>query len=166
MSTIMNTGPSSYSSPPPPKKESSFIVNLILIFFGLTALLKGIFDLLIWMKILTIPEWMQSLYEYTASRSAGNIFHVLGIEEIVNTMLGFWALITGLSLFRHNRSSWGMALVILSTQAGISLYRVINWFSVPDSFDIMFWPNWIVMVSGLLALLGFFWLLLTRKSYS
>jgi hypothetical protein len=150
---------------PAPKKESSVIVNLILVVWGIFALGKGVLDLLVWMKTIAAPDFLQTLNSYLASKGSANVMNLIGIEPVINAVLGFWALIAGLRLFGRKRADWGIALVVLSLMTAAALTEVMRWFTVPNAFDLTFWPVWVVMVSGLFGFLGFCWLVLTGKSF-
>jgi hypothetical protein len=170
MSTILNDSPAADlpttdAGVPGPKKESSLIVNLILILWGVFALGKGVLDMLVWMKTLPAPDWLQSLNTFLASKGSAHALNLIGADPVLNAVLGFWALVAGFRLFSRRRAAWGIGLVVLCLMTAFALTQVVAWITVPEAFDLAFWPVWAVMASGLFGLLGFFWLLLTGKSY-
>lgn len=148
------------------KKRSWIIVNLIMLFLGIILFSRGVFEFLTWQKIIPSPQWMQNLNEKLSAPEARNALAFFGPQAIISAALGFWALVAGILMFRNSKTGWGMALVILSTMALIGISMIVTWFTVPDSFNPTYWPNWISVLTVLIGLTGFFWLLFNRKLYS
>ncbi len=149
-----------------PKKESSAVLNIIMIIVGLLFFGKGILDLVSWLKLAAMPDWLVTLHTALGTKEAGAALSFFGTQGIVSTMLGLWSVIAGILLFKEQESGWGMAIVILSTIAANGLSAVIGSLGAKEPFDLLYWPNWVVILTTLAGILGFFFLLITKKRYS
>ncbi len=147
-------------------KESNKLLNIIMIVMGAVFVLKGVFDLLLWLEIVPFPTWIQAVYDSLKGDEASSALSFLGSQGIISTALGFWSVIAGILLFREQESGWGMSLVILSIMTVIGITSVITWITVPGSFDLLFWPNWITIFATIVGLFGFIYLLITKKRYN
>jgi hypothetical protein len=150
----------------PEKKESSSVLNIIMIIVGLLFFGKGILDFVAWFKLFAMPEWLVTLHTALGSKEAGAALSFFGTQGIVSAMLGLWSFIAGILLFRAQESGWGMAIVILSTIAANGITAVIGNITSSETFDLLYWPNWVVILTTLAGILGFFFLLMTKKRYS
>ncbi len=148
------------------KKESSTLLNIIMIIMGAVFVLKGVFDLLLWLEIIPFPAWLQAVSDSLKGEEAVSALSFLGSQGIISATLGFWSLIAGVLLFKEEESGWGMSLVILSIMTMMGFTAIITWITVPDSFDFFYWPNWVTMVTTIAGLFGFIYLLITKKRYS
>ncbi|MBN1413228.1 MAG: hypothetical protein JW969_20475 [Spirochaetales bacterium] len=156
--------PPDVSSGEKPKK-SNFILNLLMILFGLLFLGRGVLTFLTWLNVIPIPEWLQNIYAKLSGEQAQQALSFLGPEAIISSALGFWAFIAGILMFFNEESGWGMAVVVLSTMALMGGSAILNWITIPNSFDVGYWPNWITMLTVVVGVIGFFWLLFTKKRY-
>jgi hypothetical protein len=68
-------------------------------------------------------------------------------------------------MFGEQEWAMGQALVVLSIMAMTSVSPIIGWIANPASFDAAYWPNYITIGAFVIGVLGFFWLLFTRKRY-
>ncbi|MFX1498429.1 MAG: hypothetical protein ACFFBH_12960 [Promethearchaeota archaeon] len=132
-------------------KESSAILNILLIVLGLIFLLKAITEVLGWFGIFLpgvegIPE----------------VFGALGLVSIA---LGVWSIISGVGMFKEAKWAMGIALVVLSIMVLTGIAPIVGWIQNPASFIYTDWPNYITIISFVIGLIGFFWLLFTRKRY-
>jgi hypothetical protein len=148
------------------KKESSAVLNIIMILVGLLFFGKGLLDLATWIKLSPMPDWLSTLHNALGSKDAGAALSFFGTQGIVSTMLGLWSFISGILLFREQESGWGMAVVVLSTIAANGISAIIGSVSATSSFDLLYWPNWVVILTAAAGILGFFFLLITKKRYS
>jgi len=149
----------------PAKKESSTVLNLIMIIIGLIFIGKGLLDLAAGFKSLKLPDWLISLHTTLSSKEAGAVLSFFGSEGLTQAILGMWSLISGISLFREGKSGWGIAIVVLSIIAGSGVSSITKWVIMPSGFDLLYWPNWVVIVTTAASILGFLFLLLTKKRY-
>jgi hypothetical protein len=157
------------SQPAPPKKtkrESSAALNVILIIVGLLFFGKGLLELVFWLKPSPLPDWIASLHNALGSKDAGAALAFFGTQGIVSTMLGLWSFISGILLFRARETGWGMAIVVLSMIAANGISAIFGELSAGAAFDLLYWPNWVVILTSLAGIFGFFFLLVTRKRYS
>jgi hypothetical protein len=150
----------------PVKKESSAVLNIIMIIVGLLFFGKGLLDLVSWLKLFVLPDWLATLQVALGSKEAGAALSFFGTQGIVSTMLGLWSFIGGILLFREQESGWGMAVVVLSTIAANGISSIIGSVSATSTFDLLYWPNWVVILTSVAGVLGFFFLLITKKRYS
>jgi hypothetical protein len=153
-------------SKPPAKKESSTVLNLILIVIGLIFIGKGLLDLVVGFKLLKLPDWLVMLHTTLSSKEAGAALSFFGSDGINSTILGIWSLIAGIILFREGKSGWGIAIVVLSIIAGSGISSIAKWISAPSGFDFLYWPNWVMILTTAASVLGFLFLLLTKKHYN
>ena len=147
-------------------KQSSAILNILMILIGLFFLSKGVLEFLTWMNIIPLPVWLQSIYEKVNSKDLSSALSFLGTQGIVTAILGFWALIAGILMFGEQESGWGMAVVILSMIVVMGIATIITWIITPASFDLTYWPNWITLLTVIVGLFSFIYLLMTKKRYT
>jgi hypothetical protein len=150
---------------PEKKKESSTILNIILVILGLLFIGKGVLDFLAWSNPQAAPSWISSLHSALSSKDAGAALSFFGNQAIVSTMLGLWCFIAGILLFRERATGWGMSIVLTSTIAANGISAIIGTVTATSVFDFLYWPNWVVILVSFASILGFFFLLMTRKRY-
>jgi len=143
------------------KKDSNELLNILLILIGLIFLFKSVMDFLAWAGIV-VPGWLSSFASDPNLAAALTFF---GSQGLLSAVLGFWCIVGGLGMFREQEWALGISLVVLSIMAITSVSSIIGWISNPASFDAAYWPNYIIIVAFILGVLGFFWLLFTRKRY-
>lgn len=146
-------------------KQSSTLLNILMILIGLFFLSKGVLELLIWLKIVPIPEWLNSIYSKLNTKDLNSALSFLGTQGILTATLGFWSFIGGILLFGEQESGWGMAIVILSTIVIMGFASIIKWITNPSTFAVVYWPNWITILTTVIGFFGFFYLLFTKKRY-
>ena len=143
------------------KKDSNELLNILLILIGLVFLFKSVMDFLAWAGIV-VPSWLSSFATDPNLAAALTFF---GSQGLLSAVLGFWCIVGGLGMFREQEWALGISLVVLSIMAITSVSSIIGWISNPASFDAAYWPNYVIIVAFILGVLGFFWLLFTRKRY-
>ncbi|MFW9998576.1 MAG: hypothetical protein ACFE88_00535 [Candidatus Hermodarchaeota archaeon] len=134
------------------KKDSNELLNILMIIIGLLFLFKAVMEFLAWADIIT-PSWAVD----------PAVLSVFGGQATVSTLLGFWCLVAGVGLFREEEYALGMGLVVLSIMAASGIMTMISW--VGGSFDVAYWPNYLIIIATIVGVLGFFWLLFTYKRY-
>ncbi|MHA1797284.1 MAG: hypothetical protein ACTSVY_02450 [Candidatus Helarchaeota archaeon] len=143
------------------KKDSNELLNILLILIGLVFLFKSVMDFLAWAGIV-VPGWLSSFASDPNLAAALTFF---GSQGLLSAVLGFWCIVGGLGMFKEQEWALGISLVVLSIMAITSVSSIIGWISNPTSFDAAYWPNYVIIVAFILGVLGFFWLLFTRKRY-
>ena len=143
------------------KKDSNELLNIIMILLGILFLFKGVMDFLAWGGII-VPSWLSDFGSSTDLAAALTLF---GSQGLISIVLGFWCLVAGIGMFREEEYAMGIGLVVLSIMAVQGVTAVIGWLTNPTSFDFAYWPAYIVIVSFIIGILGFFWLLFTYKRY-
>ncbi len=134
------------------KKDSNELLNFLMIIIGLIFVIKAIMEFLAWAGIYT-PSWAVT----------DAVLSVFGGQAIISMLLGFWCLVAGIGLFREEEYALGMGLVVLSIMAASGIMTMIGW--VGGSFDVAYWPNYLIIVATIVGVLGFLWLLFTYKRY-
>lgn len=143
------------------KKDSNELLNILMIVLGLLFLFKGVMDFLAWGGII-VPSWLS---DFATDPDLAAALTFFGSQGLISIALGFWCLVAGIGMFREEEYAMGMGLVVLSIMAISGVTAVIGWISNPASFDLVYWPNYVVLVSFIVGLLGFVWLLFTYKRY-
>ncbi|MFX0056993.1 MAG: hypothetical protein ACFE8J_01690 [Candidatus Heimdallarchaeota archaeon] len=139
------------------KKDSNELLNILMILIGLAFIFKAVMEFLAWAGIYA-PSWL-------VDADLAEAFSIFGSQGIISILLGFWCLVAGIGMFREEEYAMGMGLVVLSILAAVGITAIIGWITAPGSFDIAYWPNYIIIVATVVGVLGFFWLLFTYKRY-
>ena len=143
------------------KKDSNELLNILMIILGLLFLFKGVMDFLAWGGII-VPSWLS---DFATDPDLAAALTFFGSQGLISIALGVWCVVAGIGMFREEEYAMGMGLVVLSIMAISGITSVIGWISNPASFDLVYWPNYVVLVSFIIGLLGFVWLLFTYKRY-
>ncbi len=141
-------------------KDSNELLNVIMIILGLLFLFKGVMDFLAWGGII-VPSWL----DITTTPEVAAALTMFGSQGLISIALGFWCLVAGIGMFREEEYAMGIGLVVLSLMALSGVSSVIGWITNPISFDLVYWPNYIVLGAFIVGLVGFIWLLFTYKRY-
>ena len=143
------------------KKDSNELLNIIMIILGLLYLFKGVMDLLALGGII-VPSW---LADFATNPDLAAALTIFGSQGLISIALGFWCLIAGIGMFREEEYAMGMGLVVLSIMVVQGVTALIGWGTHPASFDLAYWPNYIVIIAFIVGVFGTFWLLFTYKRY-
>lgn len=141
----------------PKKKDSNELLNFLMIVIGLLFLFKAIMELLAWANVY-IPPWIVAI-------GADELLAIFGGQGIISLLLGFWCLVSGIGMFKEEEYAMGMGLVVLSIMAAVGIMAIVGWITAPGTFDIEYWPNYIIIIATIVGVLGFIWLLITYKRY-
>ena len=141
------------------KKDSNELLNILLIIIGILFLLLAISQFLAWAGI-AVPAWITDL-----AAEAGPALTFFGAQGLISAVLGFWAIVGGIGMFREEEYALGISLVVLSIMAMTSIAPIIGWIVTPASFDVAYWGNYVTIGAFIIGVLGFFWLLFTYKRY-
>ena len=136
------------------KKDSNELLNIILMALGALFVVWGILAALIQYDVLDL--------NLPVELTALNL--VFGAGWLVNIILGFWALVSGFGMFKEEEWAMGQALVVLSIMAVSGLDAMLSIFNVGGDWYTQ-WVSYIPIISLVVGLIGFFWLLMTRKRY-
>lgn len=145
-------------------KTSNKLLNSLLIIIGLLFLFKAVLDFLSLAGLSGfLPDFLQDLSTELGSSAALTVF---GSQGLISIALGFWSIVAGIGLFEDAKWAFGQALVILSIMVLSVIFSIINWITNPLSFDLTFWPNYLTLTTFIMGLVGFIWLLATKKRYA
>jgi hypothetical protein len=142
-------------------KTSSKVLNLLLILIGLLFIFRAVLDFLLVAGIF-VPAFLSSFVSELGSSATLTIF---GSQGLISIALGFWSVVAGVGMFKDEEWAMGQALVILSIMVISGISPIISWITNPMSFDIEYWPNYITLAAFIVGLIGFIWLLATRKRF-
>jgi hypothetical protein len=142
------------------KKDSNELLNILMIILGILFLFKGVMDFLAWGGII-VPSWLS---DFATDPDLAAALTFFGSQGLISVALGFWCLVAGIGMFREEEYAMGMGLVVLSIMAISGVTAVIGWVT-GTPFDLAYWPNYIVLVSFIVGVLGFLWLIITYKRY-
>jgi len=137
-------------------KSSSTILNLLIIAVGAIFLFRAIIDFLTLFGI--FPE---ILLEW--STAVGGVA-ALGGQGLVTLVLAFWCIVAGIAMFKEAEWAMGQALVVLSIMVATGvddIYILITNFA-SYTWDI---SGIINIVAFIVGVVGFIWLLVTRRRY-
>jgi len=139
------------------KKDSNELLNFLMIIIGLLFIFKAVMEFLAWAGIYA-PAWLSGV----GLEAALSIF---GGQGIISLLLGFWCLVSGIGMFREEEYAMGMGLVVLSIMAAVGITAIVGWIATPASFDLGYWPNYVIIAATVIGVLGFIWLIFTYKRY-
>ena len=137
-------------------KTSSSVLNLLLIILGLLFIFMAVLNFLLLADIY-VPEFLEDISSEELS--------IFGSQGFISIALGFWSIVAGIGMFREAEWAMGQALVILSIMVISGISPIFTWITSPWLFDIQYWPNYITLIAFVGGIIGFIWLLVTRKRY-
>jgi len=133
------------------EKDSNELLNWLLIILGLLYVVQAIMQFLAWAGLpLAIPAWL-------SEATSINLFGSQGLTTIV---LGVFAIVAGIGMFKEEEYAMGMAFVVLAIMAVQGIASLLG------GFDAAYWGSWLVLASAIIGVLGFIWLLFTYKRYN
>ena len=53
----------------------------------------------------------------------------------------------------------------LAIMAAVGIMAIVGWIAAPGSFDLTYWPNYVIIAATAIGVLGFSWLIFTYKRY-
>ena len=139
------------------KKDSNELLNFLMIIIGALFIFKAVMEFLAWAGIYA-PGWLIGM-------GFDEALSIFGGQGVISLLLGFWCLVSGIGMFREEEYAMGMGLVVLSIMAAVGIVAIIGWATAPSTFDLAYWPNYIIIGATIVGVLGFFWLLFTYKRY-
>jgi len=139
-------------------KQSNTILNVLIIAVGAIFLFRAIILILASFGVV-FPEFIDDLIGSIAGVAA------LGSQGVVSLVLAFWCIVCGLGMFKEAEWAMGQALVVLSVTVATTIDSVITLITNPASFDFTDISGWINLIAFIVGVVGFIWLLLTRRRY-
>jgi len=139
-------------------KSSSSILNILIIAVGVIFLFRAVVDLLTLLGLI-LPDILDE-WESAVSGAAG-----LGGEALVAMVLAFWCIVSGVAMFKEAEWAMGQALVVLSIMVATGIIPVYNIILDFASFDLTNISGIINLIAFIIGLVGFIWLLITRRRY-
>ncbi|NHJ21035.1 MAG: hypothetical protein EAX91_08840 [Candidatus Lokiarchaeota archaeon] len=139
-------------------KSSSTILNLLVIAIGAIFLFKAVINLLTSFGVAfpeLLGEWNDKLQGVAA----------LGSSGLVSLVLAFWFIISGIGMFKEAEWAMGQALVVLSITVVMGIEPVIKLILNPSTFSWTDVSTIIVLISFIVGIVGFIWLIITRRRY-
>ncbi len=133
------------------KKDSSEFLNILLIIIGLLFITMAVVQFLYVFGV--IGTALDPAVIAAASTA-------LGGSPFIAILLGIWALISGIGMFREQEWALGQAMVVLTVMAVSSISSMVL------SAAYLAWWVWLIdIAAALLGLAGFIWLLMTTERY-
>lgn len=139
-------------------KSSSTILNLLIIAVGAIFLFRAIILILASFGVV-FPDFIDALITSIAG------FAALGSQGVVSLVLAFWCIISGIGLFKEAEWAMGQALVVLSVTVATTIDSIITLILNPASFDYTDISGWINLIAFIVGVVGFIWLVITRRRY-
>jgi len=138
-------------------KSSSSILNILIIAVGVIFLFRSIIALLSSFGVFPeiLGDWIVELEGVAA----------LGSQGLVSLVLAFWCIVAGVGMFKEAEWAMGQALVVLSITVATGVEPVIGLILNPASFSWTNYSNLINLVAFIVGVVGFIWLLITRRRY-
>ncbi|HUX99435.1 MAG TPA: hypothetical protein VMV49_07780 [Candidatus Deferrimicrobium sp.] len=132
--------------------DSNELLNIFLMILGGLCILFGL--------MIYFPEIFSGL----AIIFPAEVMAFMGILGTSQLILGGFALLAGIGMFKEQEWAWGMALMVLIFIIANTISAVINYIITPP-FQ---WDNiimWIQIASCVIAAIGVPWLLATKARY-
>jgi hypothetical protein len=139
-------------------KQSSAILNILVIAVGAIFLFRAVINLLTSFGVAfpeLLGEWDSELQGVAA----------LGSSGLVSLVLAFWFIIAGIGMFKEAEWAMGQALVVLSITVAMGIEPVIELILQPATFSWTDISGLIVLIAFIVGVVGFIWLLITRRRY-
>jgi hypothetical protein len=139
-------------------KSSSSILNILIIAVGGIFLFRAIVDFLT-LAGLILPEMLAEW-----NLAVGGVA-ALGGQGLVTLVLAVWCIVAGLGMFKEAEWAMGQALVVLSIMVATGVAPLIGLIMDPASFSWGDISGIINLVAFIVGVVGFIWLLVTRRRY-
>lgn len=139
-------------------KSSNPILNILIIAVGAIFLFRSVIELLTSFGV-DFPEilgqWSNELQGVGA----------LGSSGLVSLVLAAWCIICGIGMFKEAEWAMGQALVVLSITIATGVEPLISLILDPASFSWTDASSIINLIVFLVGVVGFIWLIITRRRY-
>jgi len=132
-------------------KDSNELLNWLLIIIGLLYVVQAVMQFLAWAGLpLAIPAWL----------TEASAIQLFGSQGLLSIVLGVFAIVAGIGMFKEEEYAMGMAFVVLAIMAVQGIASLLG------GFDATYWGSWIILASAIIGVFGFVWLLFTYKRYN
>lgn len=138
------------------KKDSNELLNLLLIIIGLLYVFQAVMQFLAWAGIL-VPTWLS---DFSTDPDLAAALQLFGSQGLLSIVLGVFAVVAGIGMFKEEEYAMGMAFVVLAIMAVQGIASLLG-----GAFNATYWPSWFILVSAVVGVFGFLWLLFTYKRY-
>ena len=142
------------------ERDSNELLNIILMVLGALFIILGVLQILPYFGVDSVPVWLVDIISGSEGARA-----LIGQAGLTTTILGVWCFIAGIGLMREQEWAWGIGLVVLSLMGVNSIGALIGWISVPATFEVANFTTWITLLGLIVSVLGFLWLIFTKKIY-
>ena len=139
-------------------KSSSTLLNLLIIAIGAIFLFRATILILASFGVV-FPDFFDEIVKSIEG------FEALGSQGIISLVLAAWCIISGIGLFKEAEWAMGQALVVLSVTVATTIESIITLILNPASFDYTDVSGWINLIAFIVGVVGFIWLLITRRRY-
>lgn len=139
-------------------KSSSAILNILIILVGAIFLFRAVINLLTTFGV-PFPAFFGDWADIVGGVAA------LGGQGIVALVLAAWCIICGVGMFKEAEWAMGQALVVLSITVATGIGPVWNLILHPETFSFTDIAGIINLVVFIVGVVGFIWLLITRRRY-
>ncbi len=139
-------------------KSSSTILNILIIAVGAIFLFRAIIDFLTLAGLIlpgVLADWVNAVGGVAA----------LGSQGLVSLVLAIWCIVSGFGMFKEAEWAMGQALVVLSIMVATGVGPIIGVIVDPASFDLEDISGIINLVAFIVGVVGFIWLVITRRRY-
>ncbi len=139
-------------------KSSNSILNILIMAVGVIFLFRAIIDFLT-LSGLILPGILEDWVSAVGGVAA------LGGQGLVSLVLAFWCIVAGSAMFKEAEWAMGQALVVLSIMVATGVAPLIGLILDPASFSWTDLSGIINIVAFIVGVVGFIWLLVTRRRY-
>ncbi len=129
-------------------KQSSWFLNLIMLIIGVISILLAVFN------YIAPPSWWPFTGPGTAAFSA-----------MISLPIGIWIFLAALGLWREQEWAYGASLVCFTVIIFNGLWGVVTGIMADPGVFFGAWPNWVVLIIVIVAIVGFIYLLATMNRY-
>lgn len=139
------------------EKDSNELLNWLLIIIGTLFIIQAITQILAWLGIV-VPDWLSAFESNPEVAAALQLF---GSQSLLSIVLGVFAVIAGIGMFKEEEYAMGMALVVLAIMAVQGIASLVG-----GAFIATYWPSYVILAAAIIGVVGFFWLIFTYKRYN
>ena len=138
-------------------KSSSTILNILIIAVGVIFLFRAIMDFLALFGIFpdVLADWATAVGGVAA----------LGGQGLVSLVLAAWCIVSGIGMFKEAEWAMGQALVVLSIMIATGVAPLYNLITGVTSWSWTDTSGIINLIAFAVGVVGFIWLLITRRRY-
>ncbi|MHA1264480.1 MAG: hypothetical protein ACTSRS_04515 [Candidatus Helarchaeota archaeon] len=132
--------------------DSNELLNIFLIILGGLAIFYG------------LMTYFPQLFAGIGITLPAEVLAFIGTLGTSYFILGIFAFLAGIGMFKEQEWAWGMALMVLSFIIASNISAIIS-YVIGGTFDITNVIMWLQFVSIAFAVIGIPWLLATKARY-